>query len=367
MTDTTPKAEKLRVFADFDMFNRDILMNVLEKHLQKGYMLKHSNQVIGLLTFEPVTAGDNVTYAVIRSAQYENGGILPKPWVKCGRMGDYIIWRSTSPAFIPKPDKDPAEWERRRRNGYIIQGIMWLLLFVMYLTTDIPGIFGSARGFSAYLDFRAVRDIVMGVNGVACLGMAFSKVKRDCTERGQLKYFKQYIEPYIIIVLIIGLLIFALADIKEKEIPLPDSRLPFSDEFDNSTCKLKHSYAAGWYIYSNDGEGNHLCCFLYEANFSGLAQKVFGEIRENRDVKGAYTIYPMPKYCFINYTVFEPLDASLYRNIDEILICDEDSDFYELTHKGLLVRSGDVIFGTSYDKENLSEKEILQYLDEFFA
>nr|MDE7295259.1 hypothetical protein [Oscillospiraceae bacterium] len=250
MTDTTPKAEKLKVFADFDMFNRDILMNVLDEHLQKGYMLKHSAQSIGMLTFEPVTEGTRVTYAVIRAAQYSNGGEFPKPWVKCGRMGDYIIWRNMDSAFIPKPDQDPDEWERRRRNGYIIQGIMWLLLFIMYLTTDIPNIFGSARGFSKYMDFRAVRDIVMGVNGVACLGMAFSKVKRDRTERGRLKYARQYILPYIFIVLIIGLLIFALAGAKEKDIPLPDSRLPFSEEFDNYTCTLEHSYAADRYVYS---------------------------------------------------------------------------------------------------------------------
>lgn len=366
MTDAMPKTEKLRVFADFDMYNRDILLNVLEEHLQKGYMLKRSAQGIGLLTFEPAPEGARVTYAVIRAVEYSNGGELPEPWVKCGRMGDHIIWRSMSPAVIPEPDQDPAELQRKRRNGYIIQGIMWLLLCVLYLTTDIPNIFGSARGFSEYLDFRAVRDIVMGVNGVAFLGMAFSKVKRDRTERGRLKYWGQYILPYIFIVLIIGLLIFVLAGAKEKDIPLPDSRLPFSEEFDNSSCKLERSYAARRYIYGSNGGGNYPCCFLYEANTGGLAPKVFGEIRENIIV-GNYSMYPLPRNYFINYAVFEPLNASDYQAIDEILICDENSDIYELTHKGLIVRSGDVIFGAAYIKDKVSEEEILQYLDEFFA
>ncbi len=372
MTDTTSKAEKLKVFADFDMLNRDILMNVLEKHLQRGYMLKHSNQVIGLLTFEPVAEGKNVTYAVIRPALYENGGEFPKPWVKCGRMGDYMIWRSTGAAYIPKPDKDSAELERRRRNINIVQGILWLLIGVMYFATDLPIWTGSARGFSEHFDFKFLRDIFATANGVICFAAAFSKPKRDRTERGRLKYFRQYIVPYILIVLAIGLLIFVIADdMKKEKLPLPDSRLPFSEEFDSGrSAFLGKSYVARNYIYNKTSDEDYMSCFLYEAYFDGLAPKVFDEIRDKGNVYSTenYSGYPSGGFIFINPgTVYSP-DISDYPYLDDIIVCEEYNKYDEKhTFGGLIVRSGKSIFGIAYYKDKFSQDEILQYLDEFFA
>nr|MDE6593207.1 hypothetical protein [Oscillospiraceae bacterium] len=133
MNETVKTSDKRCMFADFDCYNKDILLQILYRHLQKGYMLSSLKGFIGLLTFERAPVEANVTYAVIRPALYSYGGKLAEPWEKCGRIGDYIVYRSMSEAKIPEPDKDPAEVERSYKNINIFTSIMWLWQLIIRL------------------------------------------------------------------------------------------------------------------------------------------------------------------------------------------------------------------------------------------
>lgn len=357
---TKSKPEKRRVLADFDMYDRQALEETLASQLEKGCKLTRAVQILGVMTFEPIAPEEKITYAVIRPTEYENGGTLPEPWHRCGRVGGFIVYSSTGAAYIPKPDADPAEWERKRKKNALVTGLLWLLLFVLYAVVDIPDMFGSARKFSENFDFKFIRDIVYAVCGFSWLGMGLSKKKVSRKKRG---HFRLYILPWVIGLLLIGLVIFFMKlDLnKNIDIPMPDSRLPFSEETDQ--CTLTRSYTARRYVYDDTSEERYCKCFLYETKVPGLSEKLFEEIYDDW-ISDRFSSYPIPNR-FISCD-FERRDAGDYTALDEILFCREYEGMSGIIYQGVIVRSGDNIFGMGYSKGDFDNSEILLYLDDFF-
>ena len=82
----------------------------------------------------------------------------------------------------------------------------------------------------------------------------------------------------------------------------------------------------------------------------------------------------MPSRClrdvdiqFVNiFTLLKHNNNFKYANIDRILSCTEDSDFYELTYNGVIVLCGDKLFGYLYDKEEFTEEEILSAINNIY-
>ncbi len=344
---------------NFNADNRDDITKVLENHLQRGYMLSRINGFTGVLAFEPAPA-EGVVYALIYPKQYVNKN-LPKPWKKCGMLGEYQIWRSADlKAAVPKPDISLKEAERSQKTNYIIIAAIWLMQAVVYLSMDIPYIFSSARDFSENLNLLSLRGILCLITGIGNLGKAFkNKNAAAAKKRG---YFGQFILPWVLCLLLTAFFIAAGFYCKGGSISLPDSRLPFSEEFDSGT--FERSYAARRYEYHYALGDTYLGCFLYETDINGLAQKVMEEMRE-KWFSEQYSVYPMTAFLFKDLTAYD--DLSDYPFLDEIFLCDGDTTDFGVTYKGVLVRSGDVIFGVWYKKDSVTESEILQYLNDFFA
>lgn len=354
-------SDSVRVFADFDMYNKDILLNILDEQRQKGYVLKKTNTFFGVLTFEALSHEENIVYAVIRPSEYKNGGILPDPWRKCGRMGDYIIYRSSGYAAVPESDQSPADHMKSMKILNIINGILWMLIFIGWLCMDIPKMFGSAIGFSEYFGFTFIRDIFCGINAAAYLGKAFSKTNRSRAGRGGYTYARQYILPYIFIAAITALLIAGICTVQTKEIPIPDSRIPLSDRFDR--CEQNSNFAARRYYLSQKQTAEvYLGGFMYKYYFDGLSQKVFREIGEEQD---GFRLNKKDIF-FRNYNTFEPIDPSPYNAIDEIYICGENSTVYDLVCTGIIIRSGNTVCGVSYRKNTVSDEDVLTALNDYF-
>lgn len=358
------KPKKQRILADFDMYDREALEKALENRLKEGYKLTRAAQTFGVMTFEPALPEEKVTYAVIRPTEYENGGALPAPWKKCGRIGVYIIYRSSGAAYVPKPDRDAVECDRKQRKTFIIIGVLWLLMSLCYFAVDIPAMFGSARGFSEKLDFTILRDIMALICGIGNLGSGLFRGKARSAKRGRGEYFRQYILPWIIIIVILvpaGLGIAYDAG-SNKEIPLP-AGLPFSEASDQ--CTFDRSYTAERYSYYDPRkETSYRSCFLYEAKVPGLAEKLFAEMRDD-PVSDHYSSYPIPDR-FISCD-FEEHSTEGYSHLDEILFCKEYEGGSGNIFKGIIVRSESRIFGIGYVKDDHDDDEILRYLDEYFA
>lgn len=350
--------DPVRVIADFDMYNKDILLDILDKQRQKGYVLKKINSYFGVLTFEALSHEENIVYAVIRPLEYKNGGILSEPWRKCGRMGDYIVYSSSGYGVVPEPDQSPDDHNYFR---YIINGILWLLIFIGWLCMDIPKIWGSAIGFSEYFGFTFIRDIFCGINAAVNFGQAFSKKNRSRAGRGRYTYARQYLLPYILVAVIIALLIAGICTVQTKEIPIPDSRIPLSDRFDR--CEQNSNFAARRYYLSHKQTAEvYLSGFMYEYYFDGLSQKVFREIGEEQDF---FRLNKKDRF-FRNYNTFEPIDPSPYNAIDEIYICGENSPVYDLVCTGIIIRSGNIVFGISYRNNTVSDEDVLTALNDYF-
>ncbi len=191
MTDTVKPSDKRRMLADFDCYNKDILLQILYTNLQKGYMLCSLKGFIGLLTFERAPEAANVTYAVIQTALYSNGGKLVSPWEKCGNIGDYTVYRSMSEAKIPKPDKDPAEVESSNKSLNIFISLMWF--FQLTVRLFIP----DKSASDAFL------IILLMINTAGYMYKALNPVDRQNTRRGLLVYFWRYILVYGIILFLV--------------------------------------------------------------------------------------------------------------------------------------------------------------------
>ena len=192
MTDTVKTSGKRRMLANFDCYNKDILLQILYRHLQKGYMLCSLKGFIGLLTFERAPAGTDITYAVIRPALYSNGGgKLVKPWKKCGNIGDYAVYRSMSKAEIPRPDIDSADVESSNKIHYIFISLMWFFQLIVRLFMPV-----RSTG-------DAVMIILVMINTAGYMYKALIPVNRQNTRRGLLVYFWRYF-------LIYGLILFLI-------------------------------------------------------------------------------------------------------------------------------------------------------------
>ncbi|MCM1579033.1 MAG: hypothetical protein NC078_09580, partial [Ruminococcus sp.] len=145
------------------------------------------------------------------------------------------------------------------------------------------------------------------------------------------------------------------------EITLPDSRLPYSENFSVASSDI--SFAAKRYCYGEGTTGEYYRCFLYRSNFDGLAAKVFAELPDGYGE--SYSLYPMQRW-FGNFTDFEPINADSFGYLDEIYLCSCERDIMVVECSGLTVRSGEVIFGVCYDDGAVGEEEILEYLNGFF-
>ncbi len=359
MTDIVKKSGKHRMLIDFDCYNKDILLQILNEHLQKGYMLSGVNNTIGFMTFEPAPAAADVTYAVIQTGLYSKVGELVSPWEKCGRIGDYTVYRSMGTSEIPEPDTDLREWDKTYKRNLIRQGLLLLLLAILDLYSDKCRMWTACKfsQFFHFFDPFAILCIIF--LAIKDFAAAFKGVKRDDTKRGRSKYLRQYVIPGLWIPFILAAAILSGYDAADKDNVLPDSRLPFSEEF--SEGQLNGSSAARRYVFRGKEDSVYSVCLLYEARFDGLAPKVFEEIKT-----GYGSEYPL----ILDFGLFNTVDtadSSAYSALDDILLLDEAASKFNKDNKGVIVRSGDVIFGICYNKEAVTEEDVLQYLDDFFA
>lgn len=359
MTDIVKKSGKHRMLIDFDCYNKDILLQILNEHLQKGYMLSGVNNTIGFMTFEPAPAAANVTYAVIQTGLYSSGGEFSEPWKKCGSIGDYAVYRSMNEAEIPEPDSDLREFDKTRKKQYIRYSLLLLLCAILEFNKDRYTMWTACKFSQSFNLFYPIAILCYIFFSIAYFVLAFKKPKRDNTERGRSKYLRQYVIPGLWIPFVLAVAILTGYDAADKDNVLPDSRLPFSGEF--SEGQLNGSSAARRYVFRGKEGSVYSVCLLYEARFDGLAPKVFEEIKT-----GYGSEYPL----ILDFGLFNAVDtadSSAYSALDDILLLDEATSKFNKDNKGVIVRSGDVIFGICYNKEAVTEEYVLQYLDEFFA
>ncbi len=101
--------------------------------------------------------------------------------------------------------------------------------------------------------------------------------------------------------------------------------------------------------------------FLYDVRSEKLAERLFEEAAEDK----SYGEWRERRFVYCDLRTEIPADK--YENLDRILSCTEDHDFYKLTYNMVVVLRGGQVFGYCYDKEEYTEEEFLAELNDFYG
>ena len=350
--------KKLKI--DFNPYNHSIMRETLNEQLQQGFKLKKIGAAFGILTFEPVENGEKIVYEIAPYEAYENVLTVPEPWISCGRVGGAEIFRFDGdgtravPEF-PKESGDAEKNIRKNRSGKLTAGIANAMLALSYAVILIADISGSAAAFVQEATvIRLFPPVCFLFTGIMYICQYFDNpYKKAASDNRRGKWFNNFVLPWIVCVTVLTAFFIGLFAFDRGEQPaLPDERLPFSENAEYGT--VEKSLAGDIYRYDN--------AFLYDVRSEKLAEKLFEEAKAgNSSHKGEWR-----KRRFGNVDIHTEISAEKYANIDRILSCTEDSDFYELTYNGVIVLCGDKLFGYLYDKEEFTEEEILSEINNFY-
>lgn len=350
--------KKLKI--DFNPYNHSIMRETLNEQLSQGFKLKKVSAVSGTLSFEPIESGENIAYQVAPYEAYENGLNVPEPWISCGRVGGAEIFRFDGdgtravPEF-PKESGDAEKAIRKNRSGRLITGIADTVLALCYAVILILDISGSAAAFVQEATvIRLFPPVCFLFVGISYICQYFDNpYKKAASDNRRGKWFNNFVLPWIVCTMVLAAFFVGLSVFDIGEQPaLPDERLPFSENAEYGT--VEKSLAGDIYRYDN--------AFLYDVRSEKLAEKLFEEAKAgNSSHSGEWR-----KRRFGNVDIHTEISAKKYANIDRILSCTEDSDYYELTYNGVIVLCGDRLFGYLYDKEEFTEEEILSAINNIY-
>lgn len=348
--------KKLKI--DFNPYNHSLMRETLNEQLSQGFKLKKVSAVSGTLSFEPVGDGENIAYQVAPYEAYENVLTVPEPWISCGRVGGAEIFRFDGdgtravPEF-PKESGDPEKNIRKNRSGRLILGIADTVLALCYAVILILDLSDSAAAFVQEATvIRLFPPVCFLFVGISYICQYFDNpYKKAVSDNRRGKWFNNFVLPWIVCITVLAAFFVGLAvfDIGEQS-ALPDERLPFSENAEYGT--VEKSLAGDIYRYDN--------AFLYDVRSEKLAGMLFEDAKEGKPNS------EWRKRRFENVDIRTEISAEKYANIDRILSCTEDSDYYELTYNGVIVLCGDRLFGYLYDKEEFTEEEILSEINKFY-
>lgn len=350
--------KKLKI--DFNPYNHSIMRETLNEQLQQGFKLKKIGAAFGILTFEPVENGEKIVYEIAPYEAYENVLTVPEPWISCGRVGGAEIFRFDGdgtravPEF-PKENENAEKIIRKSRSGKLYLGIADTFLALCYAAILIIEISGSAVALVEEATvIRLFPPVFFLFGGISYICQYFDDpYKKAASDNKRGKWFGNFVLPWIVCVTVLAAFFVGLAVFDIGEQPaLPNERLPFSENAEYGT--VEKSLAGDIYRYDN--------AFLYDVRSEKLAGRLFEEAKAgNSSHYGEWR-----KRRFGNVDIRTEISAEKYANIDRILSCTEDSDYYELTYNGVIVLCGDRLFGYLYDKEEFTEEEILSEINIFF-
>lgn len=353
--------KKLRI--DFNPYNRDKLCEVLDEQLAQGFKLDKAHPILGFLNFVPIENSEHITYKIAIQQTYDKDCIT-EPWVCCGTVGSWEIFRynGDDEKPLPKTHGPTISEEQRIRKGRkrnLVCGILIVIFALLDLGLYIPNMIRSAAYLvkllaTAELIFP-ICWIVMGIIYIiAYFDYPQKNAEQDKSVWSKGKWFANYILPWILTLPLIAFWIYASifgSPKNEKPLDLPDERLPFSEKA--ATGTVVRSLAGNIYRYDR--------AFLYDVKSEKLAERLFEEVAENKPY-GEWQIWR-----FENCDLRTEIPADRYENLDRILSCTEDHDFYELTYKMVVVQREGQVFRYCYDKEEYTDEEFLAELNEFYG
>ena len=361
--------KRLRI--DFNPYNRDRLREVLDEQLSQGFKLNRAHPNLGYLTFMPIESNEVINYEVVCRPAYDD--YFPEPWIDCGSVSYWGIFRFDGDGEkpfprVPEPTMSEEQYIRKCRKRKLVCGILFIILGLLYLGLYIPEMIKSAAFLVSWLA-RAdwLMPIVWLVAGICHIDDYFhypqKKTAQDNTVLSKRKWFATYVLSWIFTALVFALIFLALIfgwGKNEKPID-PGERLPFSEKADKrlpfpekaETGTVVRSLAGKIYRY------NH--AFLYDVRSEKLAERLFEEAAEDKP----YGEWRTRR--FVNCDIRTEISADKYENLDRMLSCTEDHDFYELTYNMVVVLHGDEVFGYCYDKEEYTEEEFLTELNNFYG
>lgn len=346
--------KKLKI--DFNPYNHSIMRETLTEQLSQGFKLKKVSAAFGILSFEPVESGEKTVYQIARYEAYEDGLNVSEPWISCGRVGGAEIFRFDGdgtravPEF-PKEGGDAEKNIRKNRSRTLILGIADTVLALCYAVILILDISGSAADLVEEATvIRLCPCVCFLFVGIMYICQYFDDpYKKAASDNKRGKWFANFVLPWIVCTTVLTAFFVGLAVFDIGEQPaLPNERLPFSKNAEYGT--VEKSLAGDIYRYDN--------AFLYDVRSEKLAGMLFEDAKEGKP-NGEWR-----ERRFGNVDVRTEISAEKYANIDRILSCTEDSDYYELTYNGVIVLCGDRLFGYLYDKEEFTEEEILSEINE---
>ncbi len=360
--------KRLRI--DFNPRNRDRLCEVLDEQLSQGFKLEKAHPNLGYLTFMPFESNEVINYEVVCRPACDD--YFPEPWIDCGSVSCWGIFRFDGDGekpvpTVPEPTMSEEQVFRKGRKRKLVCGILFIILGLLYLGLYIPEMIKSAAflvNWLARLDWLML--IMLLVAGICHIEDYFHYPQKEAAQDKSVwskgKWFSAYILPWIFTALVFALMILTLSFgwlKNEKPIVLPDERLPFSEKAETGT--VVRSLAGNVYRY--DGGNNHRYdnAFLYDVRSEKLAERLFEEAAENK----SYGEWDTWNFKFCNFRTEIPADK--YENLDRILSCMENDDFYDLIYGMVVVLRGDQVFGCCYDKEEYTEEEFLAKLNDFYG
>lgn len=350
--------KKLKI--DFNPYNHTIMRETLNEQLAEGFKLKKVSAAFGTLSFEPVESGGKTVYEIARYEAYEDGLNVPELWISCGRVGGAEIFRfdgdgtKAVPEF-PKESENAEKVIRKSRSRTLFLGIADTFLALCYAAILIKEISGSAAALVEKATvIRLCPCVCFLFVGIMYICQYFDDpYKKAASDNKRGKWFANFLLPWIVCMTVLSAFFVGLFVFDRGEQPaLPNERLPFSENAEYGT--VEKSLAGDIYRYDN--------AFLYDVRSEKLAGRLFEEAKS----KDAPHYGEWRDRRFANVDVRTEISADKYENIDRILSCTEDSEYYDLTYNGVIVLSGGKLFGYLYDKEEFTEEEILSEINNFY-
>lgn len=352
--------KKLRI--DFNPYNRDRLREVLDEQLTQGFKLEKAHRLLGCLTFMPVESNEVITYKIAIQQTYDSE--FSEPWIGCGTVGSWEIFRFDGDGEKPVPklteqnNMSEEQVLRKKRRSCLGYGIFFVIIGLLELGLYIPDMIKSAAylvdWFSRIFCLSPIVSFVLGIiNFVVYFANPQKKGAQDKSVWSKGKWFASRILSSISLVLTIVLIILLNFSwvINKKSITLLDERLPLSEKAETGT--VVRSLAGKIYRYDY--------AFLYDVRSEKLAERLFEEAAEN-DSYGEWNTWRF-EYCNLRTEI----PADKYENLDRILSCTEEHDFYGLKYNMVVVLHGDQVFGYCYYKEKYAEEELLAELNDFYG
>jgi len=335
-----------KIKIDFDPYDKEKIMRILEQQQSYGYGLKDIGEVFGIMTFE--STYETMRYAVRKKKAFRD--FLPdvEGWISKGDIGPYRIFSTNDDTIDDYPAEELSENDLQKKSTMhnLLLFVVYLLLGALTVWTFMSKFFSSTAALFEMQLSDVIEPLCLILSVLLILHNLFHP-QRNIKPMRNPSWFKLFVLPWICIPIILGFVCVCTFLLIKSDNPYPATEVPYQAPVE--TAKV-YDTLWGQIIYAPNE-------FMYITHSEEMTLKLYEEAQnDNHDGR-----WFSPS--FWNFNVYTELDTTSYENIDKAVLMDENAKGYDLKTYGILILIDNRLYGIAFDKETTTAEVILNHLN----